>query len=186
MKVDKYFDLEQFKVDCKTLGVKYVAIDLQRTKQLMTSSTGIYEDGYMDVANELLGKSYVINRIKVEKYPDKYKRDENFIYYESHLRLKLPISYDLTKLDPLCKKFNLHKSRNLFKKSKEFKFQMLTYRSYTDDYKKFSNHITRVQSALNTINVVYDKVEIEECVYDSNEKLDEQWLSERNTIFVPS
>ena len=170
----------QFIEDCKEIGVKPIIIETQNgnefSNQVMTSSKhsgSHYLFTLNDISSKL--KNYEILRQKVEIEPQNEISPEH-IYYESHLRLKLPHNFDYKPLYNLCYDLNFHLSKNLFKKSNEFLWQMITYRDYNSDINAFKNHINNMINQLKTLDIEYDKVEIEECVYDSNEKVDENWL----------
>jgi hypothetical protein len=49
------------------------------------------------------------------------------------------------------------------------------------DYPSFLIVIRAMQKSLDELGIVYDKVEIEECIYDTNESVDNTWL---NNIFT--
>lgn len=173
--------LENFKLFCEEIGVKPIIIETQNKNffqnQVMTSSkhTGSH---YLFTLNDLVSKlesKYKIIRKKVEIQPEITKHPEH-IYYETHLRLKLPINFDYTDLNNVCDNFDFHLSKNLFKKSDDFIWQMITYRDYNTDLKSFKNHIETTIQSLKTLDIIYDKIEIEECIYDSNENIDEKWL----------
>ena len=53
---------------------------------------------------------------------------------------------------------------------------MITYRSYTDHYNEFLYVIDVIKLELKLLNIQFDKIEIEECIYDTNEKIDNNWL----------
>jgi hypothetical protein len=100
--------MEQFKIDCSILGIKPILIETQNNndfeQQIMTSSK-YSDDDYGPTLNllcENLSLKYKILRKKVEIKPENTK-NKNFIYYESHLRLKLPKNYNYIVLNELCK-----------------------------------------------------------------------------------
>jgi hypothetical protein len=171
-------DIEQFKNDCNEFNVKPILIGLNISNQLMTSSKHM-NNNYIctlnDLKNKLLLKKYNILRTKVEKRPDVHK-DENFIYYESHIRLKLSKNFDMLLLENICTSFNFHISRNLFKNDDIYDYRMITYRNYKLDFNIFSNVINQMKITLEKYNILYDKIEIEECIHDSNVNLDKDWI----------
>jgi len=183
-------DVIQFKLDCEKIGVKPIVIETQNKDkfeyQVMTSSkykaivNVEQEYGFKadEITNKLLNKGYKIIRQKVEKSPDKIK-SPNFIYYESHLRLKIPKS-DLTLLEivaKVCNEYNFHLSKNIFKSDDEFIYQMITYRNYNQEYYDFINHVVNAKSFLDYSNIFCDKVETEEAIFDSNIHVDNNWLN---------
>ena len=128
------------------------------------------------IRNYLTDKRYNVIREKVEIFPLEV-RNKNFIYYESHLRLKLKKDFDRKILEKLCEINNFHSSKNLFKSDEEYNYQMITYRDYHSELCDFKLKIDRVVNELNRLNIAYDKIEIEECVYDSNISIDKKWLN---------
>ena len=168
--------------DCHQMGVKPIVIETQKNdcfdNQVMTSSKHKGDD-YMitlhSICDQLKEKGYHIIRQKVEIRPQVMK-DPNHIYYESHLRLKLNRDFDRSILYDLCKQLDFHLSKNLFKKDTEFDYQMITYRKYNMSFDNFIMGIEKMKQKLIEINVIFDKVEIEECVYDSNVKVDANWI----------
>lgn len=169
-----------FRNVCKKIGVKPIIIDTQNNdyNQIMTSSKHIDSNPiyFLNKISFFLKKEgFKILRKKVEKKPENIK-DINFIYYESHLRLKLPLDFDLSKLNIFCSNFNLHKSKNLFKKESEIKYQMLTYRDFSINLDKFLLHIDNICLNLKRNDIIFDKVEVEECILDTNINIDKNWL----------
>lgn len=175
-------NVEEFKSFCYNIGLTPIIIETQNKDnflyQVMTSSKHsgshyLYTLKYL-VSN--LETKYKVIRQKVELQPEQIK-NENHIYYESHLRLKLPIDFNYHNLYELCNSNNFHLSKNLFKKTDEFIWQMITYRNYKIELNDFHYIINNMCKQLENLKIIYDKVEIEECVYDSNEKIDKEWLN---------
>jgi hypothetical protein len=182
-------DVQKFVADCKGFGCKPIVIETQREEihgiQVMTSDKfagDSYEIALTNTVNFLESRGYKILRKKVEKQPEQQK-DKNFIYYESHFRLKLPKVKDevaMVLLKGYCKTFNWHYSKNLFKSSPDFDYQMVTRRDYEMSLNEFLDvDIQGMKSFLTKMGIEFDKVEIEECIYDSNIKVDESWLNSK-------
>ena len=101
------FNVTEFINDCNINGVKPVMIETQNYignigHQIMTSSKHS-GDNYLDTLNKislLFEPKYKIIRKKVEIKPESL-RNNNYIYYESHLRLKLPIGYNISEIKEL-------------------------------------------------------------------------------------
>jgi hypothetical protein len=176
-------NIEDFKIFCEEIGAKPIIIETQNKnafqKQVMTSSkhTGSH---YLFTLNNLVSKlesKYKIIRKKVEIQPENIIHTKH-IYYETHLRLKLPINFNYQHLQNLCEDLNFHLSKNLFKKSSDFIWQMITYRDYNTDLESFKSHIETTIQSLKTLDIIYDKIEIEECIHDSNENIDNSWLKQ--------
>ena len=175
-------DVPKFKTDCEMLGVKPIVIETERdgnlTQQVMTSGKYINASPInilTCLVRDLTSLGYKLIRLKVEKYPDEEK-DADFIYYETHFRLKLKKDFDRSMLVDLCKEQGFHLSRNLFKSSLEFNYQMITYRDYEIGLPEFNSKINEMKGELDKLGVIYDKIEIEECIYDTNIDVDKDWL----------
>jgi hypothetical protein len=54
---------------------------------------------------------------------------------------------------------------------------MLTHRDYDRNLTKFKSHISLVKEELEKNGISFDKVEIEECVADTNVDIDNEWLN---------
>ena len=180
------FDINRFIKDCNDNGVKPVMIETQNYnnemgQQIMTSSKHNNDDYLNTLGNisNIFKSKYKIIREKVEIQPLPTK-NENHIYYESHLRLKLPIGFDISHIKELCHKYNFHLSKNLFKKDNVNIWQMITYRGYDISYNEFNHIINNMVEKLKDINIKCDKIEIEECVYDSLSLHDNNWLNITN------
>lgn len=175
-------DITLFKDHCKFLGIKPILIETERGnnfgEQLMTSSKcdrGDFMSQFFDIFDNFVKKGYEIIRLKIEKYPSEIK-DDDFIYYESHLRLKLEKGFNRSILIKLCKENNFHLSKNIFKRGEEFDYQMITYRDHDIELVPFKEKINQMVKILDSFDIVHDKIEIEECIYDSNISIDHSWL----------
>jgi len=177
--------IERFKQVCRAIDVKPIVIATGDYDQVMTSS--IFADGhYLNKVNKidqhLSDAGFDVIRHKVEIMPQITKHPDH-LYYESHIRFKIPkekqgyVTEKLALIERLCQRKNLHKSRNLFKVDNEFIYQMATYRSYTDTIWQFGTHIEDVKDYAGHVGLWYDKVELEECIYDTNEGVDKKWLT---------
>ena len=177
--------IEEFKSACAFAMVKPIVIELEQTNgdkyiQVMTS-------GICDL-EEIHEKAYdwrhlaEVKRIKFEIQPGTEEHTAH-LYYESHLRLKLEKnSFNEVWLQILKDKIrhqtsDWHFSKNLFKKDESYVYQMITYRSYTDNNEQFMDKVKQMLAVLNSIQIRSDKLEIEECIYDSNISLDNLWLN---------
>jgi len=176
-------DIEEFKSTCMDLGVKPIIIETERKgefgQQVMTSSkysAPHYQDALNHIYFGLLQKKYLILRQKVEIFPQTDKHVA-FKYYESHLRLKLPKGFDRTNLLKICDLNHFHLSKNLLKSDELFDYQMITYRNSKISYVNFCKMINEMTSCLENNRIEYDKVEIEECIFDNNITIDKSWLN---------
>ncbi len=177
-------DINKFKLDCLKLGVKPIFIQTENHSnelgdQIMTSSKH-NDEYYLNTLNKLIfefeNNNYKILRKKVEIQPEETKHPEH-IYYESHLRLKLPKDYNIDIIKELCIKSNFHLSKNLFKTDELYNYQMITYRNNFINYNTFQYIINKMIDILNKIDIGCDKIEIEECIFDSNINIDNNWLN---------
>lgn len=173
-------DVNKFVSDCKNIGVKPIVIEtIIGNNQVMTSSVHEGYD-YLNVMNAikfgLLKLKYDVVRCKIEAKPEQ-EINPNFIYFETHLRLKLNKNANYDHIFSICKERKFHVSRNLFKKDSEYNYQMITYRQYEPNIHSFNLVVDSMKTYLDKNNIVYDKVEIEECIYDSNVSIDENWLN---------
>jgi hypothetical protein len=181
-------NIDLFINDCKSINVKPIVIETEKdnffNNQVMTSSKHCGENclEVLDkISSSLTCKGYEIIRKKIEIRPLEVKND-HFIYYESHLRLKLDKQFDCqftdvyTNLRKICKELNFHLSKNLFKKSPDFNYQMITYRDYKSTFIDFNQRINDMKDKLLELNINFDKVEIEECIFDSNVNVDNNWF----------
>lgn len=173
---------ENFIKTCEEIGVKPIIIVVNETKketnQVMTSSkhSGTsWREVMNSLTKRLIDNNQKIIRQKVEIFPQEEKY-ESHIYYESHIRLKLIKNYDRSSLLKICNEMDFHISRNLFKKNNEFDWLMITYRKNNIKLSDFKSDIDRMKKLLNNLEIEYDKIEIEECIFDSNENLDKEWL----------
>jgi len=174
-------EVEKFKEDCSEFGCKPILIELINKvyveNQLMTSQKFSHFDWEKEVLlikEKLLSKNYKILRIKVEEFPvpgNEYK------YLETHIRIKTNKEKE-TLLDSISKKYNFHKSRNVFKKINESEFYMMcTYRVKDSNLSAFKNKISDFTTAVSNLGFEYDKLELEGCVMDTNENLENKWLN---------
>ena len=151
---------------CNLMGVKPLLIQTGDYLQVMTSS-----QNNDTICTNRLGwlraafKPFNIIREKVEIKPEANKH-KNFIYYESHFRVK-------TKNRTLVPGEWFYKSKNLFKPD----YEILTYRSYTESIDEFIHNVEVKKGNLTLNGFEYDKVEIEECILDTNIDYDSKWLN---------
>ena len=174
-------DVELFKKACSEFGCKTVLIELQNTsssyQQLMTSQKFAHKDWDTEIqrTKEFFADKFPIERIKVEINPYAYT-DASIKYYETHFRI-ISDSIKAPKLDSLIKAFGFHRSKNVLKTLNDTEyFQMATYRTYDLCLTNFEEVIQKFKDALTNANLVYDKVEVEACVIDTNDGLDSKWL----------
>lgn len=175
-------DIPKFRIDCNEIGVKPILIETEKSgefnNQVMTSSKysdDDYHETIFKTINALGNKGYEILRVKVEILP-LITKHSNFIYYESHLRLKLEKGFDRSLLLGICEINDFHLSKNLFKSCEGYDYQMMTYRNYDIGYEEFARVIDSMKELLIQHKIEFDKVEIEECIFDSNISVDKNWI----------
>lgn len=176
-------NIEKFINDCSDIKVKPIVINMENVneQQVMTSSkhrSDNYKSVYDSIKHQLINKGYNIERIKVEKNPNDIK-DKQHIYFESHLRVSFDDKEEnKSLLSQILNKHNVHLSRNMFKKHKDKCFYMCTLRNKNTNIISFRNEIEKVKNVI-SINKLFeiDKIEVEECIFDSNESLDNNWLN---------
>jgi len=171
-------DVEQFKQDCKSIGVKPIVIETENNNQLdyqVMTSCKYHSNNYRQIldyaVHELQLMGYEVIRQKVEKQPEETK-DPQHIYYESHLRLKIPYFFDYNPYKAFFVKEGWHLSKNIFKKDDNYQYHMVTFRTNDMSLEDFKNKVKIMENWLTNFTLTYDKVEIEECIFDSNESID--------------
>ena len=183
--------IESFKKACEELNVKPIVIATGNYDQVMTSS--IYDKSLTPwftaieqaefISHNLESKGFTVIRQKIEIEP-RISQHKDFIYYEAHLRIKIPkdrLLEDQEKIDRLCNDWrNFHKSRNLFKIDEEYAYQMVTYRT-DGGFWDFGKHVNDTKSLMEYYGLWVDKCEFEECIYDTNQNVDKPWLENKDT-----
>lgn len=175
-------NIQKFRADCQEMDVKPILIETEKqgvfNNQVMTSSKHLGDD-YRPTLNILYKrikeKGYNVLRMKIEINPEAEKHAD-FIYYESHMRLKLVKGFDRNLLFEFCKIHDFHLSKNLFKSCEGFDYQMMTYRDNSINYEEFVKRIEQMKTVLRLHRIEFDKVEIEECIFDSNIFIDKNWI----------
>lgn len=194
--VENGIDIEKFKLDCKNIGVKPIVLDLQNQNgikvmdDVMTSSKLYGNNGeafeeMKRISNALSLLNYNVIREKIEasywhtKAP--FKEDGNTImpdgcYFECHLNIECT-NDKLENLKNLAKLTNCHLSKNAFKTFEDGSFTiMMTYRSYTQMFEDFENHLNFIKSNLSFNKFKIEKEIIEFSIYDTKINHDNKWL----------
>lgn len=178
-------NFDQFRSDCEEIKVKPIIIQTSKDKNIPIStqvmSSSKHSGSNMLYQMEVIalffqGKGYKIMRKKIEIYPANKKHGFH-LYYESHIRLNLPKNYERTNLNIACKKYDFHVSRNLLKADADTDYLMITFRAHDTEFLNFEVHVGYMKLALIGLGIKFDKVEIEECVFDSNISIDNEWLN---------
>lgn len=192
------FDLENFKLACKDVGVKPIVIDLQNNggdavmQDVMTSSKHFGDNNTVmkeveRISNGLKHQCFSVIREKVESVPwhPAAPRRSNTTsempkdcYFESHFAVILNEGQDASPLDVIATEYNLHKSRNIFKKyDNGVSIIMLTSRAYDGTYEDFLEKAEAVKAAFAEKKFDIEKVIIEFSVFDTRVSHDSAWLS---------
>ncbi len=199
-------NIEQFKKACSIIEVKPIILDLeingqQPIKDIMTSSKhfGDNKSAYLEcerIVFELGLHGYKVVRKKIESVPwhpaapviNTGSPIKNGCYFECHIGVVIDPS-DKKKLENFVNHslkdgsmINLggsaKLSQNFFKKSKDgSKFvNMLTYRNNMDGYPRFKQEVDGIKEYLVSEGFVFEKVEVEYAVYDTNVSHDAKWI----------
>lgn len=189
--------LDQFKEDCKKIGVKPILLDLHSNKgkdvvkDLMTSSifhgdnAGAYNE-MKRISRELSYLSYNVLREKIETVPwhpaapcqkyDRLKMPKN-CYFESHLGILVNNSETTLKLlREICVDLGVYLSKNVFKRVDEENYIIMgTLRSYDDVLEVFQEQVSNTVRKLKDYFIIEKEI-IEFSVFDSKIDHDSGWF----------
>lgn len=200
--------VDDFKRQCQYLGVKPIVIELQlengTLEDVMTSSKhfgdnrSAYEESER-IANKLIKLGYRVVRKKIETVPwhsaapiiDGILPIPNGCYFESHIGVVITPD-EKQELNNFVEALNTgledtgvggvaKLSQNFFKKSNDgSKFiNMLTYRNNVCGYNTFKDEVEMIKESLTSSEFIYEKVEVEYAIYDTNVTHDDVWLKEK-------
>lgn len=197
IKIDKKFNIEKFKKDCKKIGVKPIILNLQNQnsdvimKDIMTSSKIIGNNGEAfeemnRISTSLISLGYNVIRNKIESsywHPQapfiadgNTKMPEN-CYFECHLNI-FCTNEKLKTLSSIAKNTNCHLSSNIFKEFDDGTFTiMMTYRSYTQMYEEFEESLNWIKKCLFFEDFKIEKEIVEFAIYDTKINHDTLWLN---------
>lgn len=203
----KKFFVEDFKRQCKFLGVKPIVLELQLENgtldDVMTSSKhfgdnrSAYEESER-IARELSKMGYRVVRKKIETVPwhsaapvvDGVIPIPNDCYFESHIGVMItPEQKENLNdfVDFLNDTFEQSESggvakmsQNFFKKSNDGSrfINMITYRNNLCGYNTFLEEVEMIKYSLMSNGFEFEKVEVEYAIYDTNVSHDNAWLKE--------
>lgn len=166
-------EFERLKECCKEINAKVISINLEVTKQIMTSKTvkATFDEMIEIMSNDaafILWNGFNITRRKVESCPKYiYETGAGYSYIEIHV----PCHYDKVKDFDLSKlTMSWHRSFNMFKENSV----MLTCRVEKDSY---INLIDKDIEQLTLFGFVQDsfKKHYEYAIIDTNIDLDKGW-----------
>ena len=200
--VEKGIDIEQYKRDCKFIGVKPIVLDLQDRRgtsvmdDVMTSSKLVGNNGeafseMKRISEHLSDLGYNVIREKIEasyfhqKAPFKADGDTEMpegCYFECHFNVTCT-DKRLHQLSNIAEATNCHLSSNVFKKFEDGSFTiMLTYRSYTEMYEEFEKKLDWIKNNLASSAFKIEKEIVEFSIYDTRITHDSKWLSSNDRV----
>ena len=204
---DKKLFVEDFKNNCKSLGVKPIVLELQLENgtldDVMTSSKhfgdnrSAYEESER-ITKELSKLGYCVVRKKIETVPwhsdspivDGVIPIPNDCYFESHIGVVITPNQKENLndfVDFLNDTFEqsgsggvAKMSQNFFKKSNDGSrfINMITYRNNLCGYNTFLEEVEMIKYSLISNGFEFEKVEVEYAIYDTNVSHDNVWLKE--------
>ncbi|AFM04219.1 hypothetical protein Fleli_1821 [Bernardetia litoralis DSM 6794] len=194
-----------FEKFCTDNSIKPIFIELERgdmPKQIMTSSLheGSFDKIKKDVENlakKMRLKNYEIIRLKIEAHPENTgipatkndileRQKEN--YFEAHYKILLPTftsNHSKKELISLCEKHQAHLSKNAFKKRNDsFEERFVTKRIYKVGKKEAFQAFDELHQKLENQKYQINKKIVEYCVFDTNEAVDNNWLTLNEPCYV--
>lgn len=157
--------------------------------EYMTSNTyyGKNSDAIQECENlaEKLSKNGLnVIRKKVETVPwhplspQKEKLADDNGYFEAHIEIPITIDsiYELHYLTRICKDYDAAFSKNIAKKSNDYYIQMVTIRQYKSSRTLFENRVNEFIIKLKQSLFKPSVPLLEYCIYDTNPKLDTNWI----------
>ena len=192
-------EVERFQDVCTRIGVKPIILDLQKKSgdvlcEVMTSSIYSTEDICIGSAKaQALGQAVLLEvegfkviRTKIEtvpwhpEAPSEHNGKRHFMgsHFEAHLGVVINYPEDAENLKELCHRFEMHLSKNIFKRRPDGSYiQMATYRSYDKVKEDFELLVNEISNVLFSKHLVLEKLpKIEFAIFDSNIHHDSQWL----------
>lgn len=193
--VERPEDIEKFKIDCASIDVKPIVLDLQNNgesvmQDVMTSSKHFGDNGSAmnyttNIYNQLIDMGYNVIREKIESvpyHPSAPRKMDGIIkmpkdcYFESHIGVKIEEDKDKVFLENILKDNDVHISRNFFKKYDDHFILMITYRNYNCTLEWFEEYVELLKRKLTSYDFEYEKVIIEFSVFDTKVSHDSKWL----------
>lgn len=193
-------DIEKYKLDCQSIEVKPIVLDLENSNgnitDVMTSSKfygdnrGAYEK-VKEISKQLNDMGYDVLREKVETIPfhpaapTKKGTMPKDCYFESHVGVKVTGDDKRGKLTAIAKLHDAHISRNFFKKLDSGEYVlMLTLRNYDTSYEQFRTQVDRLLISLSSEGFEYEKEIVEFSIYDTKVSHDFNWLNNNSKAEV--
>ena len=194
-------DIESFRKDCQSIGVKPIVLALHTksdgvitdvmTSQVIIGSTTDAFHAMKDTNDALSRLGYNVSRCKIEAAPwhPSAPTDANQLshgkdnYFESHVEVKVCDSegsnISMARLKECLEQSGAtaHLSNNYFKSFDEIKTVMVTLRRYDGTFENFSNSLNLLKATLTEWGFSYNNKDIVEySIYDSNTSHDEEWM----------
>ena len=183
--------LDDFKEFCQKIDVKPILIELEgEPEQVMISAIRKFGDTRVsmvlesnDVVMKFREAGYKVLREKIELSPwhvltpssQNSQKVEYGKYFEGHLKINLKSDEEHAVLKNACSFYNLHLSKNAFKKDSGSFTYMATGRSKDENIEAFKERMAGSMEALKARGYDVQKSIIEYTWYDSNIYLDGNW-----------
>lgn len=178
--------IHRFESFCQSIQAKPIIIELSKGKyyrQPMISKVVKCEDKITlehhiaKLRSEFLANAYEVTRTKIEvqvkhrKLVHEFYEKETQTYYEWHGKVQLTNEILIRQI---CEPYNARLSRNTLKNDSTTKF--ITIREY-DNENHFNTRIEQLKEKLSSHDINFLKEEYEYCIFDSNERLDRDWIN---------
>jgi hypothetical protein len=197
--VESAANIDMFRKDCQSIGVKAVVLALHAKssdpiKDVMTSQVviGTTTDAFTAMnttSNALVRLGYDVVRCKIEAAPwhpsaptasNKLKHSEDN-YFESHIEVYVDDSevtgQSLEMLKLCLADTDAHLSNNFFKSTDTVKTVMVTLRRYTGTFEKFKFELGQLKERITGWGFDFNQKDIVEySIYDSKTSHDAEWM----------
>lgn len=182
--------VQSFRKICEQINVKPILIDLriksETPTQLMTTSkykgnlSQIWEENER-IYQGLISNELEVSRRKIEIAPfhpivpvDEPCTDP--MYFEAHIKVSTTKDR-LQELRMVSKEYFAHTSRNAFKCEEDDCIYMVTFRLYRTSLTQFKKMLSILIEVLRGYKFdIVEQPDVEFAIYDSNSKLDMEWL----------
>lgn len=185
-------DADGFATWCRGRGLKCVRIVLARGatadqpmatwRRADTTLPAVRAEAER-LAADATAAGFAVVRLKVEVDPgnaDVPQKDAEAVpglYFESHVKLRLPTGAPSDGLLAACERHAAHLSRNAFREGGGWQERFVTLRGYGVGWATAAARLGDLLAALAAAGESVVEHEAEYCVYDSNLALDAGWLT---------
>lgn len=185
-------DVNQFALDCTSIGVKPIIIDLMNpslSHDVMTSSVHMGDnrsayDYVCEISSKLTSRGYNVVRTKLETVPWHPMAQQSNVpkgcYFETHVSFQIPASRraELAGDIATLKDRRIHLSRNARKKEGDTATIMMTIRDDVITREAFVGLVNATCSSLESKGWRSDNSHvIEFSIFDTNVSHDASWIS---------